>query len=286
MLLETECQKNGTSLDVFVANGRPRRGRKRKVPGQTRTIRNHINTAGKVVVRKAFDANFICQCLKQCTRSVPLLARKRFFNQFWSMGTYSGRSMFLVNCVSEDARMLDGKHTYKIFGYGVCKSGLIRTLQINEKRITIALRKYKVNDTMSDRRGQTTGGRNAVLEAKKVEIRRHISSFPKYVSHYTRNQTDSKFLCLNLNLAKMYKLYKEKVRSPVSQSLYKQIFYKEFNLRFKTPKKDTCKRCDIYITKIKTADEPTRALLNEWHDAHLEQAECLELLKLIRKWKQ
>lgn len=270
---------------MFVPNGRPRRGRKRKVAAQSRADRkrmynhnkNHVNTRGNAVFRKIFDANFVCLCRNQCTRRVPLQVRKRLFNQFWSIGGYPGRSMYLVNCVSEATRMLPSKHTFTMFGYSVCKIALIRTLQINQERIATALKKYKEKQTLADGRGLTTGGRNKIPEAKKVEVRRHISSFPKYVSHYTRNQTDSKFLCSNLNLAKMYKLYKEKVQNPVSESLYKKIFYADFNLRFKTPKKDTCKKCDIFITQIKNADEPTRLLLDECHNAHLEHAEDLEL---------
>lgn len=74
------------------------------------------------------------------------------------------------------------------------------------------------------------------------------------MSHYTRSQTESKYLNAHLNLAKMYELYKEKVQNPVSKSLCKIIFYTEFNLRFKSPKKDTCKKCDLYIVKIKNSD--------------------------------
>lgn len=172
--------------------------------------------------------------------------------------------------------MLSARHSYNIFGYRVCKNALIRTLQVNAKRIARALKKYQECDEIIDGRGQTCGGRNAVPEEIRGEIRRHIMSFPKYVSHYTRSQTNSKYLCSNLNLAKMYKLYKEKVQAPVSLSLYRNIFYTDFNLRFKTPKKDTCKRCDLYITKIKNASETERMVFDEWHDRHLEDAKNLE----------
>lgn len=192
------------------------------------------------------------------------------------MGSYEGRSMVLVNCLSESNRMLPGKHTYNMFGYPVCKKAVIKTLQINGKRITKALQKYKECDELTDGRGQTCGGRNAITAEKRAEIRNHIESFPKYVSHYTRSQTDSKYLCSNLNLAKMYRLYTEKVQLPVSQSLYEDIFRHDFNLKFKTPKKDTCKRCDSYITNIKNADDTTRLILNDGHDCHLEMAENLE----------
>lgn len=196
------------------------------------------------------------------------------------MGSHEGRCMSLVSCVSEENRHLPGKHTYQIFGHDVCKSALVRTLKINEKRITLALNKYLEEETLADGRGQSSGGRNALPLAMTDEVRRHILSFPKYVSHYTRNQTDSKFLSAGLNLAKMYQLYKQKQLEnaliPVSESYYKNIFYTEFNLRFKTPKKDTCKKCDRFIVSIKNADEETRQILEEWHNTHLEQAEELE----------
>lgn len=255
-----------------------------KVPGQSRADRKrlnnnnktHINATGNVVPRKIFNQQFECTCLKQCTRNVPIVQRKRAFLQFWSMGTYSGRTMFLVNSISGKHRLLPGRFKYKIFGHPVCKNALLKTLQISGTRIAVAMKKYMELDSLADGRGQTTGGRNALPQPKKVEVRSHISSFPKYVSHYTRNQTNSKFLCSNLNLAKLYTLYKEKTQDPVSQSLYKKIFYSEFNLRFKSPKKDTCKNCDLYATKIKNADNEDRQMLEEWHNAHLEKADGLE----------
>lgn len=165
---------------------------------------------------------------------------------------------------------------YNILGHEVCKRGLLLTLQINESRLAIALKKQMQCDTYADGRGQTTGGKKAFPISKRMEVRSHVSSFPKYVSHYTRNQTDSKYLNPNLNLAIMYRLYKKKHPNSVSKSYYKRVFYEDFNLKFKTPKKDTCKKCDIYLAKIKNADEPTKQMLEEWHDNHLKLAELLK----------
>ncbi len=172
------------------------------------------------------------------------------------------------------------RYTYSIFGRAVCKRALMKTLQINESRLTVALSKYKNCDTFADQRGQTTGGKNALPLSKKKEVHCHISAFPKYVSHYTRQQTESKYLSASLNLSKMYQLYKEQCVTggdkPVSKSFYKRIFYKYFNLRFKRPKKDTCKKCDLFIVKVKEADALTRRFLESWHNDHLDLAESLQ----------
>ncbi len=235
----------------------------------------HVNSKGDNVEKKIFDQNFVCSCSKRCTIYVPLEDRKRLFSQYWSMGTFAGRCVLLVGCVSE----CEGRYKYAIFGKPVCKSGLLKTLQISEGRMTVALTKMK-GDTYADNRGQSSGGRNAFPPAKREEIRSHIMSFPKYISHYTRSQTNSKYLNASLNLAKMYELYKAKYQSPVSRSVYKRVFYEDFNLRFKKPKKDTCKKCDIYAAKIKSADPTERQILEEWHNNHLEEAEKLqELMK-------
>lgn len=239
-----------------------------------------MNSAENLVLGKIFDEKFVCTCRKQCTNVVPLNKRKQLFKQYWSIGSFEGRCVILVNCISEKNRLMNGKHTFTIFGQEVCKTALTRTLQINEGRLAVALDKHKNCDTYADLRGKFSGGRNAFPPEKIDEIRRHISSFPKYVSHYTRNQTDSKYLNANLTLAEMYRLYTAMFQNdnPVSESVYKEIFYKDFNLRFKKPKKDTCKKCDIYKTKIQNADETYRQVLEEWHNCHLEEAELSQSL--------
>lgn len=194
---------------------------------------------------------------KKCTEKVDYKTRKKLFQQFWGMGTFEGRCVLLNTCVKE----INKKRTYTkkeksrrtktriyfIEDIQVCKETLLKTLQINQNRIRIALDQLKSDTTIKDKRGTKSGGKNAIDEKRITEIIRHISSFPTYVSHYCRQQTESRFLSPELNLRKMYSLYEEFCENPVSLSKYKQIFYTKFNLRFKTPHKDTCKTCDIYI---------------------------------------
>lgn len=96
------------------------------------------------------------------------------------------------------------------------------------------------------------------------------------MSHYAREKTESKYLNSDLNLAKLYALYKEEVDHPVSQSFYSRIFYDNFNLRFKKPKTDTCHKCDIYMAKRKSCTGDELEMLDEWHEAHLACGECIQ----------
>lgn len=80
---------------------------------------------------------------------------------------------------------------------------------------------------------------------------------------------------VDLSLAKLYQLYKEEANNPVSQSYYNNIFYTNFNLRFKKPKKDTCHKCDFFIIKINSSSGAEREIYEECHRIHLECAESL-----------
>lgn len=184
------------------------------------------------------------------------------------MGSFPGRCGLLLNCI-DNKHSGAARYTYSIFDRKVCKRALMLTLRINGSRLSVALFKYKYCDSFADQRGRNwmdggrkTGGGNVLSTIKLYEVYRHISSFPKYVSHYTRKETESKYLGANLNLSKMYRLFKEHYSNiPVSKSYYKRIFYKYFNLRFKSPKRDTCKKCDIFKAKVEDADALARRFL-------------------------
>lgn len=73
----------------------------------------------------------------------------------------------------------------------------------------------------------------------------------------------------------MYCLYKEQTDRPVSLSKYKNVFYSEFNLKFKAPHKDTYRMCDTFAAKLKSAEESVKQELERAHLEHLQIAEEL-----------
>lgn len=90
----------------------------------------------------------------------------------------------------------------------ICKTAFLKTLQMSQNRIDVALKKSINNMEIVDERGPKSGGKNKCTNEQVLTVEQHINSFPKYVSHYCRNETNSKFLNPNLNLTKMYDLYK------------------------------------------------------------------------------
>lgn len=84
---------------------------------------------------------------------------------------------------------------------------------------------------------------NKTQETDLVLVRKHIESFPKTPSHYTRRDSRREYLDSTLTIQKMYHLYEEYCRSqtppvkPVSSAAYRKVFGTEYNLSVSSQKK-------------------------------------------------
>lgn len=135
----------------------------------------------------------------------------------------------------------------------VCQQFFLNKLNISQARIYYFFNvvQNKVNVPRSPRTGRHI--KHCISEDRLQEIRAHIESFPTVDSHYCRISTNKKYLERNLNMAKMFSLYKAKVQNPVSLSKFENIFNYEYNISFFKPKKDLCDKCEGYTM----VDTPT-----------------------------
>ena len=109
----------------------------------------------------------------------------------------------------------------------------------------------------ADMRGRHGNRPNRTPVAALERVNEHIRSFPRYVSHYARDDNVHRaFLPSGLSVVKMYQLYSDKCVAdglePVKESRYWQIFTEKFNLSFIQPRRDTCSRCDAFRRKVET----------------------------------
>lgn len=126
--------------------------------------------------------------------------------------------------------------------------------------------------TFEDHRGKSTLP-NKLQSGKIDEIKNHINKFPAYESHYTRRDTCQKYLHSDLTLTEMHKLYCKEVENPISLSKYSEIF-RGMNLKFKSPKIDTCATCDSLEMKIKLAtNEQDLNNFKELKEVHVKKAD-------------
>lgn len=130
----------------------------------------------------------------------------------------------------------------------VCKAMFLATLDVTSKKMRcLTLKKLDgLVVSADDKRGANTNRNPISVEAKEY-IETHILSYPAYTSHYNREKSAKLYLSGDLNVTKMYEMYKDKCSedgfSPVCYNSYRLIFNK-FNLSFRKPKSDTCCECD------------------------------------------
>lgn len=129
----------------------------------------------------------------------------------------------------------------------VCRLMFMNTLGISERQIKTVVAKHRNDGSLE---GEKRGGRQGVWvdhdAQRRLSVRNHIKRFPSMESHYCRSKSAQQYLSSDLNLDKMYQLYKEEHGTEsASRSLYYKVL-KEMKLKFHVPKKDQCSLCDTF----------------------------------------
>lgn len=242
-----------------------------------KTNQDYVSAKGKVVEAREFR-DFRCNC--KCYERVSEDDRCKEFSRFWSLETLSAKCLYICSKVSvkpvERKRIIGptvraNTRQYTLAGQPVCKTMFLQTLRISSCRVNDYLRKQQnIDEPIKDNRGHK-GGHNKIPQNKEDEIIQHINKYPKYKSHYCREQNDKKeYLTSETTLTLMYSMYKEEYSDPVSYAKYKNIFYSKFNLTRKALKKDTCNRCDSFNAQAKSVTtEEDKRKIKQQHEDHL-----------------
>lgn len=267
-----------------VEEGRSRKRKKNREVWK-KNIRQHrrnsgqeyISTSNKKIAGKVFE-NSPCSCKKKCFEQITPEMRQQIFKDFWKMGNLKTQNCYLVGLVGINAikqrrprsNARGGKSRNYVYNITcpdkgtvkVCKSYFLKTFSVSDGRLTRCLSKQNPTE---DKRGHHPPS-NKTPEADITNVKKHIESFPTYISHYCRQQTMKKYLPPPLTLPKMYDLYVTKycpqnnINKAVSYFVYTKVFKEQFNLSFKTKQKDTCRKCDSMKIKIDSAASPEEKL--------------------------
>lgn len=154
----------------------------------------------------------------------------------------------------------------------VCKSTFMNTFSVSKKRLEVIIRKKKMGDTFyKDRR--TNNKKLKFGEVDREQVRQHIMSIPREVSHYNRTKSAKEYISPDLNIHRLYRAFLEKFpSSAVTYKYYRSVFIKDFpNLSFHRPRVDTCRTCDKLQCEI-AANNATAKTQLEVHHRKVEHA--------------
>ncbi|XP_050301580.1 uncharacterized protein LOC126739803 [Anthonomus grandis grandis] len=125
---------------------------------------------------------------------------------------------------------------------------------IGKKRLENIQKSLKMKGVAPrDKRG-TNVKKHSKSEKTIHAVVTHINLLKSRPSHYSTKKTSKKYLPEELNVKKMYGLYKEQNNPPVSHEFYRKIFNTRFNLSFGYPRSDTCSECDQFLANIKVLE--------------------------------
>lgn len=164
----------------------------------------------------------------------------------------------------ENAKFHDNSYSYRIrvkkadsvvVEMPVCVKAFRSLHGISKKKVEVIQKYLKKGVTPKDGRGQHLNRKHRLSVEVHEAIRNHIASFKGERSHYSLKTSSRVYLPPELNVTKMYELFK--VANPnvtVSYEKYRTIFNSEFNIGFGYPRMDTCSACDRFAADIRAVD--------------------------------
>ena len=140
----------------------------------------------------------------------------------------------------------------------MCKRAFKATLDVSDGRIPGVVNSMHAHGRVAQSilRGKPTPKR---LSTSSIDhVKAHIESFSADISHYSRKDNPGvKYLSSELNIRKMYGLYKDKCKEdgqePIKETYCRKVFNEDCNMRFSKLKTDTCDTCDHLDVNIADA---------------------------------
>ncbi|KAK3931053.1 Proline--tRNA ligase [Frankliniella fusca] len=285
---EKPARQKGTTEKI-------RKNRKLRNSGQ-----EYTTLKGKVIAGREMKP--LSACRMKCATKLNEEGRIEIFNEYWALNDFNLRVTYIANHVFQMEKKTSRKRVegssrnrsctlkYELeqdnTRIQVCKKCFLDTLSENDgfvKRALLNKNKSYSGVTRSDQRGQKSSSKKCAQSVVDC-INNHISSFPKYVSHYGRSQSNKQYLGADLSLNQMYRLYLENDNNPkVSRSTYLREFNKT-GLKFKPPAVDTCNKCDSLKQALKhCTNEEEKALLEEQRRTHQQKSEAAYAAKKADK---
>ena len=294
-----EVSSTGMARSTRKKKRTPATWQKKKLKGMVTQGRAHISSSGskKLIRAKIVKPGCTASCRLGCGYKLTDEVKEELHKTFYQLPTRDHQQSFIVSSVSRSSpkrttvqddqqRKKERGNTFiyhvtvKGEAIRVCKTTFQAMFDLSDGRIARAMKGSLQNQGAAapDKRGKSTTSRVSIEARERVKT--HIESFPNAPSHYSRRSNpDVRYLSGDLNIRKMYELYvvkcNEEGTDAVKESFYRSVFCEDYNLKFVSPKSDTCDTCDRLRTEIQAAgsDEAEKTRLTTTLKLHQVRAE-------------
>lgn len=218
-----------------------------------------------------------CRCNRlKCFTKVGENARDKILKKFNELPTYDEQNSYLAGLISlvpvqrrrprkpenEVGKFNESSYYYRVrvpqeneasIDVQLCYKAFLSIHGITGRRVQSIQRSLKMcGSSPVDGRGKHSTRKHALKKETVESVIKHISSFKSRSSHYSLNKTKKTYLPEELNILKMYNMFKEKYTAcKISYDSYREIFNTKFNIAFGYPRSDTCSFCDEIDVKLK-----------------------------------
>ena len=267
---------------------------------------SYVDSRGKLQPEKCVGK--ACSCRWKCFDKLGKDHISTLFRNFHELGDTKQQDLYLNGCIKSTKpkrrRPKSGEKN------GARKSSFeyfVRGLDGDDKKVCqlafhsifgIGKTRFEKIRTC-DKRGKHGNQKKMSIETRE-KIRAHIKSFPARSSHYSRNQNPNKvYLSEELNVHLMWLLYlkqyendqyvkytsgkKHDMKPVVKYKYYRNIFLTEFNIGFRSPRSDTCLKCDQLQQQIENVKGDEELVNQKSNERRLHQSQADNGYTLLRR---
>lgn len=270
-----------------------KKGKKRKIDKDTwkRTIKSKESFSRKHQRRPITN----CRC--KCSSKLSVEEQNKIFTAYHSLSSSSTQqNLYLEGCVRpmevkrhRSRKTINPRGRSQSFVYQVkidgklvtlCQSAFLAVHGIKRSRLRRKIQKN--NAEPKDSRGLHHSRPNRTKTDTLVAVRRFLEELPARESHYSRSDNKlRKYLDSHLSVAKLHQNFLEKNQDKqVSYEMFRKIFTEEYNISFGFPRKDICKECTLFLTRLQQAevthDEASTQTVKTARELHLRKAEWFQ----------
>lgn len=238
----------------------------------------HVTKSGRKIAAKIFSGQIFCKCRLRCHERIDVVIQKSYFDQYYGLNSWSMKTKFLRSLIERHSakESINPKINLKPRNFiskyylkneeqqklEVCSLFFAKILRISRATLFRATRSIANNPLANERRGLYPTRRT---DARRVQfVKKFIRQFPRFESHH-----DYKSLHPQLTSKKLQTIYVEecspKEVTPTTLSMFRRIFARDFNLRFKTRTKmcKTCERIGDQASSLVLSKEMQKTLKNK-----------------------